>query len=133
MSGHQTLKFEQLLKKRFHGTANRDDYVHWAETELLDGKDSPHLRIVAGLLNADDLEHHFLAALQELNLSLPPREDYFQDQIRQILQAVVQQQIETGAAFFELEQIDKALNHPLCLAWLRELDADYTCAGDVTG
>lgn len=67
---HQIITFG----KRAFGLANSQTLVDWAISELIDGLDSPHLRILAGLsepLDSLEVDRIFRYALKELDFQVP--------------------------------------------------------------
>jgi hypothetical protein len=64
----------RLFARRALESRTPDDLVEWAVSELVDGLDTPHLRILAGLtkpLYWSEVEEIFARALEELGLSEP--------------------------------------------------------------
>ena len=62
---------DKLLLYRWMGNALPEDYVAWAVEQLVDGRDTPSLRVLAGLiptLERDDIEAYFLRTCKELEL-----------------------------------------------------------------
>jgi len=64
---------DKLLLDRWIGDAQAEDYIAWAVDLLVAGRDTPSLRILAGL-NAtherSDIEEYFLRTCRELGLEL---------------------------------------------------------------
>ena len=62
---------DKLLLDRWMGYALPEDYVAWAVELLVAGRDTPSLRVLAGLnpnLERDDIEVYFLRSCKELKL-----------------------------------------------------------------
>ena len=65
------MKTDELFYRRFMGWAAPENYVDWAVDLLVDGADTPSLRILAGLnprLEHHDIHPYFLKACNELDL-----------------------------------------------------------------
>ena len=107
-----------LFGKRALQQLSAGDYVEWAGEMLVQGFDSYHLRILAGLGNSTDLseaEDRFLRCLKELALRVPDAETAVRAYASEITEQIVEGTL-TG------QQGVRAL-YKICLA--TEYDRDF--------
>lgn len=133
-----TKEFQALLVREFVDDARISDYVAWAESELLAGRDGPNLRILAGWIESWsrwDLERHFDAALEELGMEGPNPEIVTRDYVREVAQRVMQGEIKPSEAVSQLWLLRAALSNGTHLnaqlraileevEWIKELNHD---------
>jgi hypothetical protein len=106
---------QDFLAKKLLGNATLEDYVDWAVTELMSSADTPNLRILAGLTKPlfwPEVEHHFAAALDELEISLPPSEQFLRNYVCEVARKIVAEEIVPTAACHTIYQISASLDYP---------------------
>lgn len=105
---------QELAVNLFIGHYDLDHYVRWAQQELLAGHDSPHLRIVAGLRegHAENWQHDFELALQELNVTLPEPESLVWRKARELASDVVHGRVDWETASRKFSDFTEALEFP---------------------
>jgi hypothetical protein len=121
-----------LLANLWRGAVKPESLVAWATDQLVEGRDSPNLRILAGLSGDDsqEAEEYLGKALTDLGIPLPDKREclvyYCGDVARDILKGAVR----PLAAFNILWQINSELNYPLELRSCTQLEGDLDMLDD---
>lgn len=119
----------ELLGKRALGEADCQDIVDWAATELVNGHDTKHLRILAGLqppLHPSEVESFLDKAFNEIGLQDKPVEDVLYDYADSITEQLVQKTIDLHRGRKILYKIFLQLEHPRRLVVWDLLDMAWT-------
>jgi len=107
--------FQDFLAKRYLGDATLKDHVDWAVAELVFGADTPNLRILAGLTKPlfwQEVEYHFALTLDELKISLPPREQFLRNYVFELARKIVTNEIVPTAGCHTIYKISALLDYP---------------------
>jgi hypothetical protein len=112
---------DKLLLDRWMGDAPGEDYVAWAVELLVTGRDTPSLRVLAGLipsLERDDIEVYFLHCCKELGLELLESSDSPRDAVpfvKRLYQSGTlspEETVHRMANFYELSDYSDPLLQP---------------------
>lgn len=97
------------------GALFREAYVDWAVEALVDGLDTPNLRILAGLqkpLIWGEVDHYFELALSELCIPIPGDEETVRSYLRDIAGDIVAGAIPPSEGCREVYRISVDLDYP---------------------
>lgn len=89
------LTTKRLLTSYAIGDAAAKDVIDWATILLIDGRDSPHLRLLAGYTesqaeaDSEEFRTDFRKTLAELGLELPPERTAYRDYACFICEAIL--------------------------------------------
>lgn len=119
-------EMRRLMADVWTGKSASSTLVDWATDQLVAGKDSPALRILAGLGRADSREvrDYFPKALAELGIPFPNKDDCLIYYCGDVARDVIKNSISPLKAFGVLWQITDELNYPDELCCWRRLEGD---------
>lgn len=103
------------LSQSNFGTVNPSEIADWAVSELEQGRDSKHLRILASAFDAKsrtELEVHFRQSLVELDWEYPTKEVATKRYSESIMQRIVKSEIEPFEGCKELCNLCIYLEYP---------------------
>lgn len=89
----------RLLTAYALGDATSKEMIDWATAILTGGRDSPHLRVLAGYTESqaeadlEDFRADFRRTLEELDLELPPKRTAYRDYACFICEAILEETI----------------------------------------
>ena len=129
------LSTRALFGKKVLSQLSASDYIDWAGEMLMQGLDSHHLRILAGLDNSTGLyeaEERFLRCSQELEITTPEPEIAVRAYACEIAQQLVEGRLTAREGVRALYQICLATEYDRdFLIWYYLDEAlDYLLAGD---
>ncbi len=103
-----------LLGREALGHTDSHDYVLWAVEQIVEGKDSLNLRILAGLekpYNPFEIKKYFDGALQDLEISTHGKKCLIECYAREIAQFVIDAKTDLDQCLAVLYQICLDLNY----------------------
>jgi Pentapeptide repeats (9 copies) len=120
------VELRHLLGNLWRGAAGSKTLVNWAVTELVAGRDSHNLRILAGLSGDDarETEEYFNKALADLTIPFPDRCELLIQYCGDIARNVAHGAMPPMSAFNVLSQVTMTLRYPPPLRCWTQLEAD---------
>jgi hypothetical protein len=107
----------------FHlGDATSTDFVDWAVEELVASRDTPNLRILAGLPKPPywaEVEYYFRRTLEDLGWEMPERVTYLRQYARETAADILSGAIPALDGRDEIWRVSHALGYPTSLrSWI---------------
>jgi len=126
------LEVRRLLVNLWTGKTDGKSLVDWATDQLVAGKDSPALRILAGLSGADsrEVQEYFQKAVAELRIEFPNKHDCLVCCCGDIAREVIANRTPALHAYASLWQITSELNYPSELRCWAQLEMDLAMMED---
>jgi hypothetical protein len=115
-----------LLANLWRGAVKAESLVAWATDQLVAGRDSPNLRILAGLSGSDsrEAEEYLGKALADLGIRLPDQRECLIYYCGDVARDIVKGAVAPLTAFNVLWQITSELNYPRELRAWTQLETD---------
>lgn len=107
-------RLDKLLWRRAVGEASTAEPVEWAESALLAGLDSPHLRILAGLsqpFHWSEVEHCFERALADFEIVEPEPAEAKRRRVREIAEKIVSGEVSPTRGCCEMRELVETLGY----------------------
>lgn len=120
-------ELRRLLADYWRGVIGPKALVEWATEQLVAGRDSSNLRVLAGLTGNDreETEHYFHRSLKELGVSQQPsREECLFQYCGDVARQVLNGSVPVLPAFEPLWSIAVELNYPPVLRCVSNLEVD---------
>lgn len=127
---------ERRLFVKFHfNEAESESLIDWAVGEMVAGRDSPNLRLLAGLceVDRDEARQLFGKAMADLGNQIPDKREcliqFCGDTAREVLAGTTP----PLTAFESIMRLNMELDYPEIMQCWMQLDYDFDCMGDREG
>ena len=119
-------QLRRLLAAVWTGRSDSKALVDWATDQLVAGKDSPALRILAGLAADDsrEIREYFKKTLADLRVPCPSEHDCLVYYCGDIARDILANKVRPLSAFNSLWQVTSELDYPSVLRCWTQLEVD---------